>query len=111
MEKQIHEWEHRQFLMMNLVRTDAGFNWQINLPVITRYYQKLLKNILNEKDQYIGRTLYVCGEHSHYAKPSDEAVVKHYFPNTEIVVVPNTKHNIHVENMEAFIAAIREFIK
>lgn len=109
MEKQIQDWEHRQFLMMNLVRTDSGFNWQINLPVLSQEYPNFLKNSLNPEDRYTGRVLFLYGEQSHYASQKDEALMKEHFPNVVTIMIPNAKHNVHVDNKDDFIEAVAKF--
>jgi pimeloyl-ACP methyl ester carboxylesterase len=100
----------RQFLLANLVRTPAGtYRWRMNVPALHRAYGDLLDPI-TMSSPFMGPTLFVRGERSHYIGPSDETAIRSLFPSSRIVTVPEAGHWVHVDNPEVFRQTVRDFL-
>lgn len=100
----------RQFLLSNLVRDpQKGFFWQINLQTLTRYLPDMMKNSLAENEKFLGPTLILRGALSDYIKDEDKAAINARFPHNVLVKVPEAGHNVHVDNKEAVLEALKAF--
>ena len=107
-EPRISSWAMRKFLTTNLERTaEGGWEWQINLPVLTEAIPVLEKNPLQADDRYAGPTRFIAGGKSTYIEASDHEVIRRHFPAAEITVLPDVGHNPHMEARESFVAAVR----
>lgn len=107
LEARVHNWAMRKFLTTNLEQTpEGGWRWQINLPAITRAVPQLEGNALRPEDRFNGRVRFVIGGASNYIEPTDEPIIRRHFPNAELVTIPNSGHNPHMEAREAFVTAI-----
>lgn len=104
------DWEWRQFILTNLVRgEDKKFKWQINLETLTKHLSGMMLNSLRDGDVYHGPTLFLRGTNSHYIKDEDYGVIHNHFPRSIIYKVPHAGHNVHVDNREEVIKALRMF--
>ena len=102
----------RQFLVTNLKRNDSGtFDWQINLSAITRALPTLSESPLNTGDQYDGPSLLLHGEHSDFVLPEDHQTIRNHFPDLTSAVVPDSGHNVHVENRTFFAEQVLHLIR
>jgi pimeloyl-ACP methyl ester carboxylesterase len=104
----------RQFLLKNLQRKDKGFEWRINLRALARY----LPHILNGMDTFSENhpviqvpTLFVKGENSDYLQPEMFSQIKTIFKNSQIAVIPDAGHWLHVEQPEQFMKTIQIFFE
>lgn len=105
----IPELSYRQFLLQNLVLKSGGYQWRIDLAI----FQRNAANILlfpnaETVSKFIGRTLFVAGENSRYVKPNSTELL---FPFAKIHVIPNAEHWIHVQQPEAFLKAVTDFLR
>ncbi len=103
-----------QFLLKNLSRkSEGGYAWKFNFEAIYYNYADIVGNPLHQFDRYDGQTLFLKGANSpdYIALPTDEAAIKHYFPQARIAIVENAGHWIHAEQPEAFIEAVRLFLR
>jgi len=107
--KYVPEIGTRQFLLKNIARTSEGFAWKINLPVIETGIEQIGVG-LEPNANYNGDTLFIRGRNSNYIKDEDQATLKHYFPNSELVTIENAGHWVHAEQPETFLTAIKAFI-
>jgi pimeloyl-ACP methyl ester carboxylesterase len=94
--------ETRQFLLKNLRRKDEGFEWKMNLPVIT----KKLANI--GVDIYVDATfdkpvLFVRGAYSTYIPDSDWPRISEIFPNA-LLETMETGHWVQAEQPKEFVS-------
>ena len=100
----------RQFLLQNLERSSTGFNWKMNLEVIT----KKLHNVgeAQEPSNPINiPTLFLRGENSHYIGNQDKKIISQYFSNANIITIPNAGHWLHAEQPRLFFDEVMHFIK
>lgn len=108
---QINDLFLTQFLLQNLVRTEDGFEWRINLPAI----QSNIESISSFPDiptetRYNKPALFLGGENSHFVQPEYHGEIKKHFPNAEIELIENAGHMLHIEKPEVVVERIRQFI-
>jgi esterase len=106
-EARVSNWGTRKFLATNLERTDDGrWRWQINLPVITAALARLESNSLAPSDRFHGPAQFFAGGKSDYIEPTDHAAIHRHFPAAEIVTLPESGHNPHLEVRADFVRAV-----
>jgi len=100
----------RQFLLSNLVRSDAGgFAWRINLPVLQTSYANLREPPLADAP-FNGPVLFVRGDLSDYIKPEHKDEVLRLFPQTRIKTIMHTGHWLHAEKPDTFHRIVADFL-
>lgn len=110
MKAKIADWGWRQFILTNLVRgEDKKFYWQINLKTLTAWLPEIMKNPLKKDDKYEGPTIFIRGVSSDFILDEDYPFIHRFFPNSSIVVIENSGHNVHIDNTEALVRAVRGF--
>ncbi len=98
-------------IMKNLYRTKAKtFAWRINAPIL----YKQLENITKGTDDWIGKNcevpaIFIKGEQSDYLSIEDNFIIKKYFKNSELTVIPNSGHWLHAEQPKLVINTILYF--
>lgn len=102
----------RGFLVTNIRMQPDGLTWIANLDAIERHFDQ----ILDWPDQVLSRqfsrpTLFLEGEHSTFVGPEHAEVIQHVFPAAHRQVIENAGHWVHVENTQAFLNAVRAFVK
>lgn len=100
----------RQFLLKNLKRTDAGFSWKLNLPVIRDNIEAIGVAVPDDKS-FSGPTLFVRGENSDYVQDEDESLIKRVFPAAQIATISKAGHWIHAEQPEALLKVVTDFLQ
>jgi len=105
----IPELSYRQFLLQNLVLKTDGYQWRIDLDIFQQNADNILlfPNVENVP-QFVGRTLFLAGGHSRYLKENSTEML---FPFAQIQVIPDSEHWIHVQQPQAFLNAVRDFLK
>ncbi|MDR2039901.1 MAG: alpha/beta fold hydrolase [Bacteroidales bacterium] len=113
--KKIPDPAMRLFMLKNLQRNNNGtFEWRINIKSIARN----LPQILNGMDDFSQEkypeinipTLFIKGELSSYIQPDMFPQIQRIFPHSEIVILPDAGHWLHVEQSGLFLAAIMQFL-
>lgn len=100
----------RQFLLKSLGRDENGFVWKINLPVITANIEEVGQELESE-EKYEGKTLFLAGANSDYVTDSDCEEIYAFFPNYDLIKVPNAGHWLHAEQPQAVVREIVKFLK
>ena len=100
----------RQFLLKNLYRKDGGFDWRINLPVITKNIEISGHSLENQKPNHVP-TLFLGGKKSHYIQPEDHQQIQEVFQNVEIVMLEDAGHWVHAEKPQLFLEHLVAFIQ
>ncbi len=107
----VRDWGMIKFLATNLERGDDGrFHWRVNVPALHAELDEIAGCALGADDRYDGPTLFVVGGRSMHVRPEDHAEIARRFRQSRIEVVPESGHNPHIEQREAFVAAVREFL-
>ena len=102
----IPDWAMRQFVLTNLIRTEAGFEWQVNLEVLHASLPVIRKNSLLQTQRFLGPTLLILGEHSDFVQDQDVTHMHLHFPMLKCETIEEASHNVHVENRAAFLKTL-----
>lgn len=107
----INEPELVNFISQNLVRTETGFSWRINLDTIRNYLPDILQfpSGLRQR-QWRLPSLFIGGSESPYMKPSRNEHILRHFPTAELVMLKDAGHWLHAEKPEEFTDNVRRFI-
>ncbi len=107
----VKDWAMVKFLTTNLERAEDGrFQWRINVPALHAELDEIARTSLSPADRYEGPTLFVIGGYSRHVREEDRPEIAARFPQARIVTVPESGHNPHIEQREAFVAVVREFL-
>lgn len=104
----ISELSYRQFLLQNLVLKDGKYGWRIDLDI----FQRMGPNIAAFPDAsrlppFTGKTLFIAGGDSDFVKPE---AVNLLFPTAELITLSGAGHWMHVQQPDAFIASVENFL-
>jgi pimeloyl-ACP methyl ester carboxylesterase len=101
----------RNFLLQNLVKTDAGFVWRVNLEALAANMDELLGFPTPAADAaYGGPTLFIAGGRSNYVQPEHRPLIERLFPSAEHAVIAGAGHWLHAERPAEFLAHVRRFL-
>jgi esterase len=110
MDKYVDEPSIKQFLLKSLYRTANGtYTLRMNVAAIYNYYEQISGAVLSSWP-FAKEVLFIRGERSNYILPDDENTLHEYYPNCEIITIPNAGHWVHAENPEAFIQVVSKFL-
>lgn len=98
----------RQFLLMNLVKSDSNLRWRINLAALKANYPALQQAVC-ETAQYDKPCLFIRGERSDYVRDDDIEQLKAHFTKAQFSSLP-TDHWVHAEQPQAFIEVVSQFL-
>lgn len=105
----IPELSYRQFLLQNLVLKSGGcYEWRIDLDIFQDNAANILlfpntENVL----PFFGRTLFLAGGNSKYIKENSTETL---FPFAQIQIIAEAEHWIHVQQPQAFLTAVTNFL-
>ncbi len=106
----VKEADVRQFLLKNLSRkSDGGFSWKINLPVIEKSLEDIGQDLQFE-GTFDGPVLFIRGGKSNYVKDEDRDRIKTLFPKATLVTM-DTGHWVQAEKPAEFVAVVENFLK
>ena len=100
----------RQFLLKNLMRVEGGFAWRIPLDTIDDEYASIAAAPASS-GSYEGPALFIRGGDSNYIDDRGAAAIHEIFPGARIETVPGAAHWVHVDNPQAFIELVGEFLR
>jgi len=100
-----------QFLLQNLVRTDQGFNWRLNLTAI----EANIESISGFPDfksncKYDRPALFLGGVNSDFITIHHHETIRNYFPDAQIKMIEQAGHMLHIEQPESVLKAISNFL-
>lgn len=98
----------RQFLLMNLIKSNSKLAWRINLAALKSNYPSLQKAVC-ENAYYEKPCLFIRGEYSDYVQDVDAEHIKTNFINAQFASMP-TGHWVHAEQPQAFIDVVSRFL-
>ncbi len=108
--EKIPNWAFRQFLLTNLDQKEGQFSWLPNLHTLRNSIASLSSNPLKE-EQFLKKTLFICGGKSGYVRTEHYEQIKHFFPYAEIQTLANAGHDVHVEDREGFLTLLQSFLQ
>ncbi|HEB77150.1 MAG TPA: alpha/beta fold hydrolase [Methylothermaceae bacterium] len=101
-----------QFLLQNLVADNAHYRWRIDLDLLEHALPAVVAFPLDESVRpYEGPTLFIAGGRSEYIKPQYHQAIRTLFPNARIQTIEHAGHWVHIDQPEAFEAAVRCFLR
>ncbi len=99
-----------QFLLKNLYWTDdKNLDWRFNLKTLSEKYTEFVTNAVGN-GQFLGETLFIAGEKSHYILPEDEFLIKQQFPQAKFATIKNAGHWVQAENPKDFSEVVKSFL-
>jgi pimeloyl-ACP methyl ester carboxylesterase len=104
--KYINESQTRAFILKNLKRGISGFEWKLNVEIITKNIENILSDITLENDISGFPTIFIKAENSDYITENDIKVINKVFPAAEIITINNAGHWVHTEQPALFLNAI-----
>jgi esterase len=101
----------RNFLLQNLIRTDAGYSWRVNLNALAANMPELLGFPPGpDGAAYPGPTLFVAGGRSRYIEAEHKPLVERLFPHVEHAVIEGAGHWVQAERPAEFLDRVRPFL-
>ena len=101
----------RNFLLQNLIKSDAGFAWRVNLQALAANMQELLGFPTPASGlAYRAPTLFIAGARSRYIDAEHQPVLERLFPSAEQVAIAGAGHWVHAERPTEFLGALRAFL-
>ena len=107
----VSDFGEKQFILKNLYRTDeGGFDWRINVPVISREIYQVGGEI--DLDKKVTKpALMIRGGDSSYVTDEDFAILKTAFTNATMVTIAGANHWVHATKPVEFVDEIIKFSK
>ena len=107
----ISDFGTRQFLMKNLYWVEPGqLGFRFNLEVFNKEIE-VIGTALPEGNTFEKPAMFIRGGNSNYILDADLPEIKKYFPNFELVTIPNVGHWLHAENPKLFFEETARFLK
>jgi len=103
--------ETRDFLLKNVVRdADGAFAWRVPLHGLIDNY-RTVSDAVPMTVPYEGPALFVAGALSPFHVERDAALIQGWFPAARLVAIPQAGHLVHIDQPEAFIESLTEFLR
>jgi pimeloyl-ACP methyl ester carboxylesterase len=110
LEETIRDAGIRNFLLQNLVRTEAGFDWRANLDALGANMPELLDFPAPAGAAYRGPTLFLAGGRSPYVKAEHRPLIGRLFPAAQHAVLEGAGHWVHAERPAEFLEQAERFL-
>lgn len=100
-----------QFLLQNLISTDQGYQWQINLSAIELNISDINQfPKIDDNNKYDNQSLFIGGVNSEFIRPEFHAKIYRHFPGAKIKMIENAGHMLHVEQPVETLNSIKSFL-
>jgi len=107
----IPEDQLRAFLLQNLARSETGWRWRVNWPVIQREMDALTGFEPLPSDWFVALpTLFIRGANSDYVGSAELDVIERHFGNAEIATIEGAGHWLHAEQPLEFTRLALEYL-
>lgn len=101
----------RSFFLTNLVKSESGFKWRINLEGIESNISEVSGFPTQFRhQQFDGRTLFIGGGKSDYIQFKELPSIKNLFPRASIKFIPDSGHWPHAEKPMEFAQIVIDFL-
>lgn len=101
----------RQFLQMNLERkTEGGYFWKINIDAI-QHSRKMFRDVFSGLDPCQIPALFILGGNSSYIQEEDKELMKYFFPNSEIKIIPGADHYLQYTHSQEFLNILKPWLE
>ena len=98
----------RQFLQMNLEKSDNGYKWKINVDALSKAESL---NISFFDKEYKGKALFIRGGESEYVTEEYIPLIQEKFPNASIQTIPSANHYLHYFYAKEFVQVVTDFVR
>ncbi|MGR3812158.1 alpha/beta fold hydrolase [Jiulongibacter sp. NS-SX5] len=105
----VSSFAERQFILKNIYRAEGGgFDWRINVPVITESIHEVGAEIPSEKliDKPV---LFMRGSESSYITDEDFASIQKTYTDASLETIEGANHWIHATKPAEFMASVLAF--
>ena len=102
----------RLFILQSLSGSAGDYQWRLNLPILNKFMSEISAfpdNLVSDRT-YTGNSLFIAGGNSDYINAGHYPKISQYFPAAVHAVVPDAGHWLHVEQMDAVLNELQEFI-
>jgi pimeloyl-ACP methyl ester carboxylesterase len=100
----------RMFLLQNLVFETGRYRWRLNLDALERHMEAILGFPRLPECRYQGPALFVAGEQSDYLRAEHETRILDLFPQAHIAKIPGAGHWVHVDQPQALLETLKDFL-
>ncbi len=100
MEPLIPQVSTRHFLQMNLGRKGQSYIWKTYVDGLEG--ANVSADFAELQGTYCGKTTFIVGGGSPYVTKDDHPIIKRYFPQASIRVIPSADHWLHHTASDAF---------
>ncbi|XP_031572207.1 protein ABHD11-like [Actinia tenebrosa] len=101
----------RQFFLTNLIPSEEGYKWRINLEAIDNNLQYLMDFPSKfPHKQFNGEAIFIGGGRSRYIQEKDYDIIYKLFPKAEITFIPDCGHWVHAEKPRELMEIIQDFL-
>lgn len=101
----------RTFLVQNVVRSDNGFEWRINLAALDAGMYDIADFPEPQGcHSYKGPVQFVAGAASDYVQPHHITEIERLFPKAQVAHIPGAGHWLHAEAPELFLNEVTGFL-
>jgi len=116
MSKTIYDLFVVSFIMKNLKKSHAGFEWKINAPVLKEFLPEIIGGIdykyFEDRLPIINYpVLFIRGGLSVYIQDDDLQLIRRIYPEAKFVTIPGATHYLHSEKPDEFIGCYLDFLK
>ncbi|EFA76615.1 hypothetical protein PPL_09920 [Heterostelium album PN500] len=81
----------RRFLLTNLTLDEnQNYKWRVNIDSLLANLHELSRFPAPPGARYLGDTLFLGGGNSNFIREKDYPLIRKYFPNAQIEIIPNT---------------------
>ncbi|XP_054713644.1 protein ABHD11-like [Uloborus diversus] len=88
------------------------FEWRINLDAIAQYFAKEETSLdLTKAMPFEKQSLFIYGKYSFFDVEADETCRKKFFPNSQLHIIENGSHTLHLECPEKYIDLVVNFVQ
>ena len=99
-----------QFLLTNLVKSDSGYRFRINLESLEQSLPLMLKSTSDTRKTFDKNVLFIGGSMADYINPTHHDYIKTVFPRADFEYL-ETGHWVHYEKPLEFMELVYDFIK
>lgn len=100
----------RQFLQMNLERTEKGYKWKLNVSALENS-RNAFDLDLSQKNIYLENAKFIIGENSDYVKEDDIKIIQKFFPNVKTHIIKGAGHYPHHTHNLEFLKILKNSIE
>lgn len=97
------------YLLMGLARDGDRYDWRFHLAGLKDGYGRL-REPPTGAERYMGSTLFLRGANSGYIQRQHESEIVRRFPSSTLITLEEAGHWLHIDQPEAFNAAVSAFL-